>query len=123
MGFEKGRIKRLAELYPDLKNHLMNIHDNIKDLMVPFRNKDYYNRAMQGSYSIKYVLPALFPDDPSLDYHNLDGVHNGAEASATFAAMADMEPTELEEYREHLLRYCELDTYAMVKIWENLKII
>ena len=78
---------------------------------------------MQGSYSIKYVLPALFPDDPSLDYHNLEGVHNGAEASATFAAMAEMEPAELEEYREHLLRYCELDTYAMVKIWERLNTI
>ena len=123
MGFEKGRIKRLAELYPDLKEHLMNIHDNIKDLMVPFRNKDYYNRAMQGSYSIKYVLPALFPDDPSLDYQNLEGVHNGAEASAAFVAMAEMEPEELEEYRENLLRYCELDTYAMVKIWEQLKTI
>lgn len=121
MGFEKGRIKRLAELYPDLKDHLMNIHGNIKDLMVPFRNKDYYNRAMQGSYSIKYVLPALFPDDPSLDYHNLEGVHNGAEASAAFAAMAEMDPDQLSEYREHLLRYCELDTYAMVKVWEKLR--
>ena len=120
MGFEKGRIAALAKLYPDLEEHLMNIHGNIIDLMVPFRNKDYYNRAMQGSYSIKYVLPALFSDDPSLDYHNLEGVHNGAEASATFAAMAEMEPAELEEYREHLLRYCELDTYAMVKIWERL---
>ena len=28
---------------------------------------------------------------------------------------------QLEEYREHLLRYCELDTYAMVKVWELLK--
>lgn len=121
MGFEKGRIAALARLYPDLEEHLMNIHDNIKDLMVPFRSKDYYNRAMQGSYSIKYVLPALFPDDPSLDYHNLEGVHNGAEASAAFEAMADMEPVQLEEYRGHMLKYCELDTYAMVKIWSALK--
>ena len=123
MGFEKGRIKRLAELYPDFKDHLMNIHANIKDLMVPFRNKDYYNRAMQGSYSIKYVLPALFPNDPSLDYHNLEGIHNGAEASAAYAAMADMESEQLEEFREHLLRYCELDTYAMVKVWDKLRTI
>ena len=120
MGFEKGRIASLAKLYPDFEEHLLNIHGNIKDLMVPFRNKDYYNKAMQGSYSIKYVLPALFPDDPSLDYHNLEGVHNGGEASAIFAAMVDMEPKQLEEYREHLLKYCELDTYAMVKIWERL---
>lgn len=121
MGFEKGRIAGLAKLYPDLEDHLMNIHGNIKDLMVPFRNKDYYNKDMQGSYSIKYVLPALFPDDPSLDYHNLEGVHNGGEASAAFAAMADMEPQQLEEYREYLLRYCELDTFAMVKVYKKLK--
>ena len=121
MGFEKGRIKALAKLYPNLEAHLMNIHDNICDLMVPFRNKNYYNRAMQGSYSIKYVLPALFPDDPSLDYHNLEVVHNGAEASAAFVAMEDMTQEQLEKYREHLLRYCELDTYAMVKIWEKLR--
>ena len=78
---------------------------------------------MQGSYSIKYVLPALFPNEPSLDYHNLEGVHNGGEASAVFAAMVDMDSEKLEEYREHLLRYCELDTYAMVKVWEILKAV
>ena len=120
MGFEKGRIKGLAELYPDLAEHLMNIHDNIQDLMIPFQKKYYYSKAMQGSYSIKYVLPALFPDDPSLDYHNLEGVHNGGEASATFKKMATMNPEELEKYREYLLKYCGLDTFAMVKVWEKL---
>lgn len=121
MTFEKGRIRSLAELYPDLHDHLMNIHDRIVDLMVPFSSKWYYCRAMQGSYSIKYVLPALFPDDPSLDYHSLEGVHNGSEASETFARMASMQPEELEEARGHLLKYCGLDTFAMVKVWEKLK--
>ena len=121
MGFEKGKIKALAELYPDLSEHLMNIHDNIKDLMIPFQKRWYYTKEMQGSYSIKYVLPALFPDEPSLDYHNLEGVHNGGEASNTFLAMQKMNKTELEEWREHLLRYCELDTFAMVKVLEKLK--
>ena len=121
MGFEKGKIKALAELYPDLSEHLMNIHDNIKDLMIPFQKRWYYTKEMQGSYSIKYVLPALFSDEPSLDYHNLEGVHNGGEASNTFLAMQKMNKTELEEWREHLLRYCELDTFAMVKVLEKLK--
>lgn len=121
MSFEKTRIKELAELYPDLAEHLMNIHDNIYDLMEPFRKKQYYNRAMKGSYSIKYVLPALFPDDPSLDYHSLEGVHNGAEASAEFAAMAQMSAEELEQSRQNLLKYCGLDTFAMVKVWEKLR--
>ena len=121
MGFEKGRIRELAELYPDLREHLMNIHDHIVDLMVPFQKKWYYCRAMQGSYSIKYVLPALFPDDPELDYHSLEGIHNGGEASAAFGNMAHMTPEEQETIRKQLLKYCGLDTYAMIKIWEKLK--
>lgn len=120
MAFEKGRLKSLAALYPDLAEHLMNIHDNIHDLMIPFRQKNYYCKAMQGSYSIKYVLPALFPDNPDLDYQNLEGVQDGMEASATFINMENMTAEEIEESREHLLKYCELDTYAMVKIWEKL---
>lgn len=123
MGFEKGRIKSLAGLYPDLHDHLMNIHDHIEDLMIPFRQKDYYTRAMKGSYSIKYVLPALFPDDPELDYHNLEEVHNGTEASATFAQMTEMTPEQLEISRKNLLKYCGLDTYAMVKTWEKLQLL
>ena len=120
MSFEKTRIRGLAALYPDLADHLMNIHDHIVDLMAPFQKRYYYTRAMQGSYSIKYVLPALFPDDPELDYHNLEGVHNGTEASAAFERMKDMTPEELEQCRQNLLKYCGLDTYAMVKVWEKL---
>lgn len=121
MSFEKGRLRELAELYPDLRDHLMNIHDHIIDLMVPFQKKWYYCRAMEGSYSIKYVLPALFPDDPELDYHNLEGVQNGGEASDTFAKMASMTEAEIETKRAQLLKYCALDTYAMVKVWQKLK--
>lgn len=121
MSFEKGVIRGLAQLYPDLADHLMNIHDHIVDLMVPFQKRWYYCRAMEGSYSIKYVLPALFPDDPDLDYHNLEGVHNGGEASDAFSQMASMTPEEMEIKRQQLLKYCGLDTYAMVRVWEKLK--
>ena len=121
MSFEKGRIKGLAQFYPDLADHLMNIHDHIVDLMVPFQRKEYYCKAMQGSYSIKYVLPALFPDDPALDYLNLEEIHHGGEASAAFHNMQYMPPDLLKTTRQNLLKYCELDTYAMVKIWERLR--
>ncbi len=120
MSFEKTRIRGLAELYPDLQEHLMNIHDHIQDLMFPFQQSDYYCYAMEGSYSIKHVLPALFPDDPALNYDSLEGVHNGTEASNAFAAMDKMPPEEVEITRERLLKYCGLDTFAMVKVWEKL---
>ena len=120
MSFEKTVIKRLAEMYPDLSEHLLNIRDNIKDLMIPFQNKWYYTKDMHGSYSIKYVLPALFPNDESLNYHNLDLIHNGAEAMSSFADLENKSEEEQLYVRERLLRYCELDTYAMVKIYEKL---
>ena len=118
--FECTRLKELAETFPDLAEHLLSIRDHIVDLLVPFQSGWYYNRAMGGSFSIKSVLPAIFPDDPDLDYHNLEGVHNGSEAMNEFAAMERMTPQERESTRQNLLKYCELDTYAMVKVWEEL---
>ena len=76
---------------------------------------------MGKSFSIKSVLPALFPDDPKLDYHNLSGcVKNGSEAMTIFPLIKKMPPAEAAATREALLRYCELDTWAMVKVWERL---
>lgn len=121
MSFEKTVIKKLANYYQDLHDDLMKIHDNIKDLMIPFYNRNYYVKEMKGAYSIKYVLPALFPDDPELDYHNLPVVHNGGEASDAFLSLASLSKEEQEKIREGLLVYCKLDTFAMVKIWEKLK--
>ncbi len=121
MSFEKTVLKHLAEEFPDLSRQLMDIHDHMHDLMVPFQKQYYYSKAMQGSYSIKYVLPALWPGDPELDYHNLEGVHNGSEASASFADMTNHTPEEIAQMRENLLKYCGLDTYAMVKVLKKLK--
>ena len=120
MSFEKGVIKNLAKMYPDLSKALMNIHDNIVDLMVPFYNRDYYTKDMRGSYSIKYVLPALFPNDKERDYHNLDLIHNGSEAMNSFRNLGSLSKEEQEYVRDRLLKYCYLDTYAMVKIHNKL---
>lgn len=119
--FECTRIRELAALFPDLAEHLLNIRDNIVDLLVPFQSGYYYNRAMGSSFSIKSVLPAIFPDDPSLDYHNLEGVHNGGEAMDIFPKIEFMPPEEQAKARHNLLKYCELDTYAMVKVWQELE--
>ncbi|MCR4965933.1 MAG: DUF2779 domain-containing protein [Bacteroidales bacterium] len=121
-GFECGRLNELAEYFPDLADHLLNISDHVVDLLEPFRAGYCYYPAMGGSFSIKSVLPALFPDDPKLDYHNLPGcVHNGGEAMDIYPQIAKMSSQEQEETRESLLRYCELDTFAMVKLLSKLR--
>lgn len=119
MSFEKMILRNLCELYPDLKEQLMNIHDNMLDLMIPFQKKWYYTNDMNGSYSIKYVLPALFPNDESLNYKNLN-IQNGSMAMDTFEFLHELNTDEIQSTRKDLLAYCKLDTYAMVKIYEFL---
>ena len=118
--FECTRIRELADLFDDLSERLNALADGIVDLLEPFQKGYCYNRAMGSSFSIKSVLPALYPDDPSLDYHNLEGVHNGGEAMDIFPRIKDMPPLDAEKARHDLLKYCELDTLAMVKVWQEL---
>lgn len=120
--FECTRLKELADAFPDLAPHLRNIKDNIKDFLAPFQDAYYYVPAMNGSFSIKKVLPALFPDAPELDYHNLEGgVQNGGDAMNIFPQIQFMTPEGQEKARRALLDYCCLDTLAMVKLWEKLR--
>ena len=119
-GFECGRLKELAAAYPDLSEHLLDIADHIVDLIEPFRQKMVYLPEMNGSFSIKHVLPALRPD---LSYDDLKGsVHNGGEAMTIYPEIAKMKTEqEKDAARKSLLEYCELDTKAMVMVWEKLR--
>lgn len=119
--FESTRLREMADVFPDLADKLLAIKNNIVDLLVPFQKGWYYKREMGGSFSIKVVLPAIFPSDPDLDYHKLEDVHNGTEAMDLWPKLQYMDAEERERLEKNLLKYCELDTYAMVKIWEELK--
>ena len=120
--FECGRLKELASLFPDdLGDHLLSISDNIVDLIDPFKSGIYYHKDMGGSNSIKDVLPALYPNDPELDYHALPVVHNGGEAMDIYPKMLKESKEEQERIREGLLVYCCLDTLAMVKVLRKLQ--
>ena len=119
MSFEKGIVKDLAAMFPDLSAKLNRIAAHMKDLIVPFRRKDYYTREMKGSYSIKYILPALVPE---LSYNDLDVSHGGdAVLSYQKLSAVDTDEAEAARIRRGLLEYCKLDTLAMVKILEKLR--
>lgn len=120
MRFEKSVIEKLSCEFEDLSEHLMHIYENMKDLMVPFQKKHYVTPSMQGSYSIKYVLPSLVPEMQKA-YKELDGVQNGGEAMRAYASLPVKSVEEQEEIKKQLLKYCELDTLAMVKILDRLR--
>jgi hypothetical protein len=118
ISFERGRLNELIKIYPKYKEQLNNIINRMKDLMIPFQKKWYYTPEMKGSYSIKYVLPALVSD---LSYDQL-AIKDGGTASNTFLSMVTntFDGNEAKE-RGNLLEYCKMDSYAMVRILERLK--
>ena len=85
IGFERGKINDLIDVFPEYSNELLGIVNRLKDLMIPFQQKWYYTPEMKGSYSIKYVLPALVPE---LSYNDLD-IKEGGTASNTFLSMVN----------------------------------
>jgi Domain of unknown function(DUF2779) len=115
--FEKGVLRQLAELFPDLAPAIEARLKNVRDLMVPFRRRDVYRWQMRGSYSIKEVLPAMVPE---LSYAGLE-IADGMAAMQAYHDMCALgEGEELERLRAALLEYCRLDTLAMVKILGKL---
>ncbi len=118
---EKKVLATLAGMYPDLRKKLIRIHNNVKDIMIPFEKKYYYHPGMLGANSLKAVLHALYPEEKELDYKNLEGIHNGKEAAVSYAmaATGDFSPEFSDTVVEELLRYCSLDTLALIKILQK----
>jgi hypothetical protein len=116
---ERGCLRRLARLFPDLAVRLDAAADRIVDLLPVVRNT-YYHRDMRGSWSIKAVLPACLPH---LNYQDLQGVKDGLAAQSAYldAIRPDTDPVRKYEIRRQLLAYCRLDTWAMVQLYRSLK--
>jgi hypothetical protein len=111
--FEVGRLKDLARDYPAFREEIQQLIDRVGDLMLPFEKKWYYAPGMQGSHSIKSVLPALVP---GLHYDAL-AIADGQAAAESFEALFHIDdPTLIQKIRQDLLAYCTLDTSAMVAI-------
>jgi hypothetical protein len=112
-GFEAGRLRELAQAYPQHAHAIDLMIDRIVDLL-PLMRKHYYHPDMQGSWSIKKVLPTIAPD---LDYAAL-AVGDGSMAMDAFSEILDPDtPDERRaELRNQLLEYCGLDTMAMVRV-------
>ena len=116
---EKGIIEKLAAQFPDLKDHLLSF--TYRDPLEVFQKGYYYVKAMGGSCSIKSVAPALYPDDPSMNYHNLEGdIKNGTQAMSAISKAKGKTSEELERLQRDLEAYCALDTMALVKILKKL---
>ncbi len=112
--YESSRLKEMAERFPKLGQALLAVEARLVDLEVWVRDT-YYHPEMQGSYSIKKVLPCLAPE---FDYAQLDGVRNGVDAQFAYlsAIGGGFDRSLFLQTRNRLLDYCAHDTWAMVAV-------
>jgi len=120
--FEQGRIKELAELFPEYKSWAESAIKRMADLIIPFTEFYYYNSGQQGSASLKVVLPAL----TGKDYEGLD-IGDGETASLSYLYITHgsdskkATPEEVKKIRKDLEIYCGQDTEGMIWILDELK--
>lgn len=116
--FEQGCNREMARIYPQYKEMLQNINQRIVDLSDIFSKQMYVDYRFKGSWSLKNVLPILAP---GISYKGMS-ISNGTSAMLKWKELV-YNQTSLKEknaVHENLLRYCELDTYAMIKVLEEL---
>lgn len=113
-GFESRINRELGALLPEYKKALDQINDRMVDLLAPFRSRVVYHPAMNGSASLKAVLPALVPE---LDYDGL-AIADGTTASNMYLhCISGMCPEpEKKQIFADLRKYCAMDTWAEVKL-------
>jgi hypothetical protein len=115
--YETGVLNSLIEHFPQYADDIQSVIDRFIDLYAIIR-RNYYHPKFYGSFSLKYVLPALVPE---MSYDKLS-IQDGMQASLEYLRMIGPETDEKEKAatREDLLIYCRQDTLAMVKIRDEL---
>lgn len=122
MSFEKKCNTTLGNLNPEFAEDMTKINERVVDLMIPFKPKNswYSDPRFEGSASIKNVLPVVVP---SLSYKEL-GIQNGGSAQALWMqAVLDESREDKEQILDDLIKYCKLDTLAMVEIYNVLRTV
>ena len=119
MRFEKSVNEELGRMYPEYADRITAINERVVDLMIPFKAKWYDDPRCEGSASIKKVLPVLCPE---LSYKTL-GIQEGGSAQRLWmeAVLDGTRENEKDQILADLLKYCELDTLAMVEIYNVLR--
>jgi hypothetical protein len=137
---EKGCIKYLASLFmedqPDIADRLLKISYRLVDLLKIIkggaeekpRAPNFYHPVFQGKFGLKSVIKFFAP---SL-YANLN-ISSGAAALAAYARLAyalkfPLTPWEADDFNEEkisadLIKYCDLDTYSMILIHQQLAML
>ena len=120
--FEKSVNKLTWIIFPELEKDLKTINDNTFDLMEIYRDYEHFHINSYGSYSIKYILPAL---SNKLSYKEL-WINKWDKAQKILENIIKWVLQENKGYKEYntelndLFIYCGQDSYAEYVIYDYL---
>ena len=109
-GAEALRLNELGRQFPQYQEALDRVVARMVDLAQLFTDGVVYLSSMRGAYSLKSVIQAI---DPSLNYDQLS-ISHGLEAVSHYRNLANLD--DEADVRDALLKYCKMDTLAMVEV-------
>ena len=117
--FEISVNNALKEQFPLYAKEINSLNKRFVDLLVPFRARHLYHPGMNGSASLKSVLPVF---EPGLSYEDLE-IGDGGTASSKYESICKgwISGAEKERTMEALREYCLVDTLGMVKLIEVIE--
>ncbi len=117
--YEKMINDSLKAAFPAYTKEINSINIRFVDLLIPFRSRAIYHPDMNGSASLKSVLPVF---EPGLSYEDLE-LQEGQTVSIVFESISKgwIKGDEKERMMEALREYCQVDTLGMVKLVEVLE--
>jgi predicted RecB family nuclease len=118
--FESQRLAELANWLPEYAGRIKRIQPRLWDLLPVVRNH-VYHPAFAGSYSLKAVLPALGTE---MSYKGM-AVASGQDAGLAWETLkrGALNQVESDRIEKALLDYCGLDTLALVRLLEALRLV
>ncbi len=116
--YEKTILQELAKDFPQYKEKIEKISHRLVDLYHILK-KYYYHPKMNGSWSLKYVAPAIIP---GFSYETLE-ISQGNMATYVYLEnfYGNLPENEVEKVKNNLLEYCKTDTLVLVKILRYLE--
>lgn len=117
--FEASRNEEIAVMLPEHAEFFRSVNERMFDLMLMVKKGYYVDSRFGGSASIKKVLPVVVPE---LSYKSL-AIQEGGTASASWAELTNpaTSPERKAQLKQDMLKYCGLDTLAMVEIYKKFR--
>lgn len=116
---EQQILGKLENLYPAFKNEIEILRNKLIDLSEPIQKFHFYHPKFRGNFSLKAISEIFNVES---DYSRLE-IASGIVAMHKYEGILSEEnPILIEQVKQQLIDYCNIDTLTCLKFLDYLKI-